>query len=261
MTSRHPILLAAALLPLILSSPARAAEQPQGFDRSHATYTEVLARHVAGGLVDYVALRGDPALGVYLARLAAVERSELTSWPEADQLAFWINAYNAFTLRLILDHAPLKSIRSIGFLPGAAFRKDFIRLRAAGPDPVSLDFIEHRTIRRLFGEPRAHFALVCASMSCPPLRSEAYRGADLDRQLEEATRAFLSDGRKNRYDAATRTLHLSAIFKWFHEDFERASGSIPAFVARHGPAALRDGVAAGATDVAYEPYDWSLNAR
>jgi len=260
-TSRASILLAAALLALLPLAPARAAAQPPAFDRSHAAYTEVLRGHVADGLVDYAALRSDPALGSYLARLASVEPAELAAWPEADQIAFWINAYNAFTLRLILDHYPVKSIRSIGFLPGSAFRKDFIRLRAAGPDPVSLDFIEHGTLRKRFHEPRAHFALVCASLSCPPLRSEAYRGADLDRQLEEATRAFLSDGRKNRYDAATRTLRLSAIFKWFREDFERASGSVPAFVAQHGPADLRDAVAAGATDAAYEPYDWSLNAR
>ena len=254
-------MLAAALPALLTFAPAVSAEQPPGFDRAHAAFTEVLRRHVDGGLVDYVALRSDPALGAYLARLAAVEPAELAGWPEADQIAFWINAYNAFTLRLILDHFPVKSIRSIGFLPGSAFREDFIRLRAAGPGPVSLDFIEHGTLRKRFREPRAHFALVCASMSCPPLRSEAYRGADLDRQLEEATRAFLSDGRKNRYDAATRTLHLSAIFKWFREDFERAAGSVPTFVARHGPADLQSAVAAGATDVAYEPYDWSLNAR
>lgn len=216
---------------------------------------------MSNGLVDYTALKRDAALGTYLAGLSAVSKEELEAWPESDRIAFWIDAYNAFTLQLILDHYPVKSIRSIGFLPGSAFREEFIRLRAAGSAPISLNFIEHETLRKRFREPRVHFALVCASASCPALRGEAYRGADLGRQLEEATRAFLADPRKNSFDAATRTLHLSAIFKWFREDFERAAGSIPAFVSWHAPTEVGSGISSGPVAVEYEPYDWSLNGR
>jgi len=241
--------------------PSSAAESSATFDRSHATYTALLQRHVSNGLVDYATLKQDPALGTYLAGLSSVSRQELEAWPEADQIAFWIDAYNAFTLRLILDHYPVKSIRSIGFLPGSAFREEFIHLRAAGSSPVSLNFIEHETLRKRFREPRVHFALVCASISCPPLRREAYRGVDLDQQLEEATRSFLADPRKNHFEASTRTLHLSAIFKWFREDFEGAAGNVTAFFARHASATLRSSLASGPVELDYEPYDWSLNGR
>lgn len=259
MSLRLSLVFGLALVSTLGLAPG-AAPAP-AFDRSHAAFTEILRRHVAGGLVDYRALRADARLDAYLTTLASVEPGELARWPEADQIAFWIDAYNAFTLRLVLDHYPVKSIRSIGLLPGSALRKTFIRLPAAGSEPVSLDFIEHGTLRKRFREPRIHFALVCASRSCPPLREEAYRGADLDRQLEEATRAFLSDASRNRYDPATRTLRLSAIFKWFAEDFERASGSVIRFVAAHGSPALGGSLAAGSVDLAYEPYDWSLNER
>src|SRR4029434_9265868 len=131
------------------------------------------------------------------------------------RIAFWINAYNAFTLRLILDHYPIASIRRIGWLPGAAFRERFIPMQGLKGETISLDDIENGTLRSAFREPRIHFALVCAARSCPPLRREAYRGADLDRQLDDQARIFLRDATKNRVDAATRTLYLSSIFKWF----------------------------------------------
>ncbi len=260
-STTHPVLLPA--LALLLAGPwnVPAAEASATFDRSHAAYTALLQRHVSNGMVDYAALKRDAVLGTYLASLSEVSREELEAWPESDRIAFWIDAYNAFTLQLILEHYPVKSIRSIGFLPGSAFRQEFIRLRAAGSAPISLDFIEHETLRKRFREPRVHFALVCASASCPSLRGEAYRGADLDRQLEEATRAFLADQRKNRFDAATRTLHLSAIFKWFGEDFERAAGSVPAFVSQHALAEFGAVLSSGPVAVEYEPYDWSLNGR
>ena len=260
MTTRSLLLLAFALL--AGSGPARSASDAGAFDRTHAAYTALLRRYVSDGLVDYASLKQrDGDLEAYLTSLRAVSRDELMAWPEADRIAFWINAYNAFTMRLVLDHYPLKSIRSIGLLPLSAFRTEFIRLPAAGPGDVSLDHLEHRILRGQFHEPRVHFALVCASRGCPQLRREAYRGADLDRQLAEATRAFLADRERNRFDPATRTLHLSAIFKWFGEDFERSSGSVLAFVASYAPAEVAKGLATGVVNVEYEPYDWSLNAR
>jgi hypothetical protein len=121
---------------------------------------------------------------------------------------------------------------------------------------VSLDDIENGTLRADFREPRIHFALVCASRSCPALRGEAYRAADLDRQLDEQARAFLADPTKNRFDPATNTLHLSSIFKWFRADFEAAAGSLPAYVGGYlsDPRAAAPGVR-----IEFLDYDWSLN--
>ena len=121
---------------------------------------------------------------------------------------------------------------------------------------ISLDDIEHRTLRTDFKEPRIHFALVCAARSCPPLRSEAYRAADLDRQLDDQGRTFLNDPRKNRFDPATKTLYLSRIFDWFHGDFEAAAGSVKAYATRYldDPRAKRPEV-----EIEFLSYDWSLN--
>ena len=244
---------------LALPRLAQSTTAGEPFDRSHALFTEVLQRHVVEGQVDYGGLAGDGTLDRYLAGLAVVSREEVEAWPEPDRIAFWVNAYNGFTLRLILDHRPVRSIRSIGFLPGSAFRKNFIHLRATGPEAVSLDVIEHGTLRKRFAEPRVHFALVCASRSCPPLRREAYRGADLDRQLDDATRGFLGDQRRNRLDVRSGALRLSPIFKWFREDFEREAGGVPAFVARYASEPLASGARRVDVEVEYESYDWSLN--
>jgi hypothetical protein len=255
----------ALALALAASAPATAAPQAgrTAATREHAAWTELLRRYVSGGLVDYASLkeRGRPALDAYLRSLEAVDRDELGSWPRADQLAFWIDAYNAYTVKLVLDHYPLRSIRSIGFLPGSVFRKRFIPLERAAGRKLSLDDIEHHMLRERFRDPRIHFAIVCASRSCPALRAEAYRGRDLDAQLDEAARAFLRDPARNRYDPARRTLFLSSIFKWFRGDFEAAAGSLPAFVARYADAPAAEALRRGDARIAFLPYDWSLNER
>jgi hypothetical protein len=226
-------------------------------DPSHAAWTAVLREHVRDGRVDYSALkRNDVALEAYLTALSGTCKADYAQWSDSERIAFWIDAYNAFTIRLILDHYPIASIRRIGWLPGAAFRERFIPLPGLVGETVSLDTIEHGTLRVEFREPRIHFALVCAAMSCPRLRSEAYRGADLDRQLDEEARRFLADARVNRVDAAARKLHLSPIFDWFREDFERDAGSLQSFVARYLPAGTGS-VADYAIE--FETYDWSLN--
>jgi hypothetical protein len=213
--------------------------------------------------VDYAALKRErqPALDAYLRSLESVERSELESWPRSDQLAFWIDAYNAYTVKLVLDHHPIRSIRSIGVLPGAAFRKTFIPLERVAGRKLSLDDIEHRILRERFRDPRIHFAIVCASRSCPVLRDEAYRGRDLDSQLDDAARSFLRDPARNRYGPASRTLFLSSIFKWFRGDFEAAAGSLPAFVARYADEPTAEALRRGGVKIEFLDYDWSLNER
>jgi Protein of unknown function, DUF547 len=228
------------------------------FDHTHAAFDAVLKRHVRDGLVDYAALKAAPApLDAYLATLAAVPQVEFAGWPEKNRLTLLINLYNAATLRLILDHYPVKSIRSIGWLPGAAWKKEGVPLFGK---KISLDHVEHGIIRKDYPDARAHFALVCAARGCPPLREEAFTAARLDAQLDDQGRRFLGDPVKNRVDAAARTVHLSAIFKWFSGDFEAASGTVLKFAAPFFPdaarAALGDG---GGFKIDYTDYDWSLN--
>lgn len=215
-------------------------------DPQHAAWTSLLQRYVHAGEVDYTGLKKDEgALDAYLRQLASVKRDEFDAFGRGAQLAFRINAYNAYAVRLILDHHPVGSIREIGLLPGAAFRSSFIPLLG---ESVSLNQIE--AALREMGEPRIHFAIVCASKSCPELRGEAYVGADLDRQLEDATQRFLRDRSKNRVEGGT--LYLSSIFKWYRDDFTRAAGSLETYVAGRGLRGER---------VEFLDYDWSLNGK
>ncbi len=231
------------------------------FEHNHAAWTAILYRYLRDGRVDYAGLKqgGKSELSAYLRTLESVSRDQYDAWTREQKLAFWINAYNANTIQLILDHYPVQSIRSIGKMPLAAFRKRFISMPAFRKRKMSLLFIENEILRKQFSEPRIHFAIVCASKGCPVLRSEAYRAADLDQQLEEGARRFIRDPGKNRFDVGTHTLHLSSIFKWFGGDFDRAAGTVPLFVARYAEEPTAAAIREGNVRVAFLPYDWSLN--
>jgi hypothetical protein len=178
------------------------------------------------------------------------------TWPEKDQLAFWINAYNAGTVWAVFQG------RSAESLLGRVRLFRFWTLRVAGEDRT-LDEIEHDILRRRFTEPRIHFAIVCASTSCPPLRNEAYVAGRLDAQLDDQARRFINDAERNRIDRQASVVHLSKIFDWFEEDFTR-QGSLLDYVARfvddrRTAAWLRDG--APGADRDHLDYDWTLNAQ
>jgi hypothetical protein len=245
------------------SSGASDSDSCALFDHGHAGWTALLKRYVRDGFVDYAGLKklGQTDLDGYLRALEGVCSDHLETWSRERRLAFWINAYNAYTVKLILDHYPLKSIRKIGLLPGAAFRQDFISLKGVRGKRLSLNDIEHEILRKKFSEPRIHFGIVCASKGCPMLRAEAYRATDLDRQLDEAARGFVRDQSKNRFDATLRTLHLSSIFKWFREDFERAAKTLTGFVARYADAPTATALSSAEVRVLFLDYDWSLNGR
>ena len=264
------VLIAAALAGVALWAGRAGADDGDGaadtcalFDQEHSAWTGLLRRYVRDGVVDYAGWRRDGQQGLdgYLGSLQSVCRGHYDTWSQTQKLAFWINAYNAYTVRLILNHYPLKSIRDIGVLPGAPFREDFIPMKKLRGGTISLNDIEHEILRKEFREPRIHFAIVCASKSCPALRSEAYRAAALDRQLDDAARGFLRDTTRNRFDAAARTLWLSAIFDWFDDDFEHAAGSVPAFVARYTDEPTARAIRDGGVRVEFLDYDWSLNGR
>lgn len=231
------------------------------FDHEHQSWTAILVQYVRNGFVDYSGLadHGQPSLNAYLRGLREASPGE-SGWRREERLAFWINTYNAFTIRLILDHYPLRSIRSIGFLPLAAFRTKFIPLGARGT-PISLNVVENDILRKQLQDPRIHFAIVCASKSCPALRSGAYRSSVIDQQLDEAARAFLDDSSKNHWEPASRTLYLSSIFKWFRDDFEGAGGTLPAFVGRYMRRPDAEAFASDTVRVVFLDYDWSLNGR
>ncbi len=223
----------------------------------------MLRRYVHDGLVDYEGLKrqGVAELNNYLATLSSVCAADERAANRDERLAFWINAYNAFTVKLILDHYPVRSIRSIGLLPLAAFKKKFIPMSGLGKGDLSLDEIENDILRKELGEPRIHFAIVCASKSCAKLRSQAYRADAVNLQLEQAARDFVQDSSKNRYDAAKRTFYASSIFKWFPADFERANGSLAAFIGQYAQPDVAAALKQDDVRIEFLDYDWSLNGK
>ena len=218
--------------------------------------------------LDYAALQRDRArLQHDLVQLQAVGRSEFERWPPADRRAFLINAYNAWTVELILRAWPdLASIRDLGSLFVSPWKRRWFHLLGA---ERSLDEVEHTLLRGApdHDDPRIHCAVNCASIGCPALRPEACRGADLDAQLDDQTRRFLRDRTRNRLEGDT--LYLPRIFDWYAEDFEqpfRGATTVPAFLALYADAigldaAARARLAAGAIGIDYLPYDRVLNSR
>lgn len=247
---------------VVLASSSYAASS-WAFDHAHTAWNQLVQRYVRDGQVQYSDWKetGRSELAAYLAQLQAVSPEAYASWSEPEKLAFWINAYNAYTVQLVLDSWPLKSIRDIGLLPGAAFRRHFIPLQRLRGARLSLNDIEHGILRKEFREPRIHFAIVCASKSCPELRNEAYRGRDLDRQLDEAARRFLSDPRKNRFAPSEGKVYLSRIFQWFQDDFVAAAPTVLAYVAKFAAPEMGEFLQAGRAEVDYLDYDWSINGR
>ena len=233
------------------------------FDHSHQAWTIFLQKHVnvkgSASTIDYKSIKGDPKdLNEYLKSLEAVSQGEFSRFSENERLAFLINAYNALTVKLIVDHYPVKSIKDIGSLFSSPWKKKFFRLLG---EERHLDNIEHDMIRKQFNEPRIHFALNCASVGCPALRNEAFVASQLERQLEDASVGFVSDKTRNRYSPETKKLELSAIFKWYGSDFPKKYGSLEAFIAPRitsNPEHQRI-IREKKADLSYLDYDWSLN--
>jgi hypothetical protein len=218
---------------------------------SHQLLSDLLQNSVHDGQVNYPKLQTDHRFVAYLAQLDRVNPLALSS--ESDRLAFWINAYNACVIQGILDgYSPEPYLGWYRF-----FKR---RTYGIGGSRLTLSDLEHEILRKEFREPRIHFAIVCASSSCPKLASWAYEGRQLDRQLDQAVRAFVNDPSRNRFDRQARIAYLSKIFDWFEEDFAVSAGSVPQFVAQYvDEADLARDLAAGAYRIAYLAYDWTLN--
>ncbi len=225
----------------------------------HARWDSLLARYVdERGLVRYAAWKEEalPALDEYLNGMAMVSAAPLA---RPEQLAYWINVYNALTVRAILHFYPLESIREKVSWLGFNIWKDY-RIRI-GAEERSLDDIEHGILRKM-GEPRIHFAIVCASHGCPRLRDEAYRGARLEEQLEDDARAFFARADALAIDRPARNVRLSRILDWFGGDFGADDAARLAFVARFAPSAADSAfLLEPGLRVTHSEYDWSLNER
>jgi hypothetical protein len=226
----------------------------------HSAFDLLLRAHVASGLVDYDAFARSGEFRAYLDRLAGAEPDLLV---ETERLAFWINVYNAFTIEQVNAHHERESIRNIrktlGLLPLEGPWSE--RMVRAARKTLTLDEVEHDILRRRFHEPRIHFALVCAALGCPPLRSEAYVGARIEEQLNDQARAFLlRSPAKNRVDVATGTVWVSPILVWYEEDFGGTPEALGRFLARYRPEGKeRALLLSGRFRVRETPYDWSLN--
>lgn len=258
--------LSIASVLLMAALPVRA------FDHTHAAWTALLGKHVVvldGGKaskVRYATFTQDQAvLKAYLDSLSGVKPAQYAAWKKPEQLAFLINAYNAFTIEKVLTRYPdLESIRDFGVVFGNPWKDRFFTLLGR---PMSLDGIEHDTIRApgMFDEPRVHFAVNCASVGCPMLREEAYVGVKLEVQLEEQTRRFLSDRSRNRF--AGGRLEVSKIFEWYRRDFasgHRGTASVERFLAGYADLLAdrpedRSAVREAAARVVAMDYDWTLN--
>ncbi len=249
---KHNILAVAGALCLFLAAaPVSAAESPDLWDQ----YDALLQRHVHQGsrhgiklnLVDYDALSRDPLFKALLKRLASYPKDRLVTRKE--KLAFYINAYNLLAMKMVADHWPVDSIKDAGSLFRSVWNKPAGIIMGKS---MTLDEIENGILRPM-REPGIHFAIVCASISCPDLRKAAYRANRLERQLDDQTRLFLDNPGKGlalRHGA----LYLSRIFDWFEDDFAARDG-VTAFIRRHHPA-----LPAGQPDIEYFDYDWSVNA-
>ena len=213
----------------------------EAFD--HALFNELLKKHVTKeGNVDYSGFKSDyKKLKSYIDLLKANQPKD--DWTKEDTLAYWINTYNALTIDLILRNYPTKSIKDI---------KDpwDQRLWQFGDKWQNLNDIEHEILRKM-NEPRIHFAIVCASVSCPKLQNTAFTASSLDLQLTNATKEFLADTTKN--ELSENNIKLSRIFKWFKKDFEQ-NGDLIDFLNQYS-----DIVISKSAKKSYKDYNWNLN--
>ncbi len=232
------------------SSPKGHSDPP-----SHEDWDKLLKELVdTGGSVDYRGFVDEmDKLQRYLDILSS-NPPDPSVWSEAEQLAYWINAYNAFTVKLITDNYPVKSIRDLD--PSVAipmvrtvWHKKFFEI---GGTPMNLDQIEHKILRKDFEEPRIHFAINCASISCPPLRNEAYSAKELEKQLDEQARIFINHPRWN--ELSPKQVSLSAIFNWFKGDFTKKGKSLIDFINLYSEVKIQSNA-----KVNFLEYDWGLN--
>ena len=218
---------------------------------SHRAWDQIVQAHVRDGQVDYPAIQADSVLDGYVGELNRIDPTKLPT--RQHQLAFWINAYNAFAVKGILDHySPMTLWGRYRYFIGRDYQ--------VGGTAINLYDLERQVLIEQFHEPLMHFAIVCASTSCPKLQPWAYQPDPLDRQLDHAARMFINDSTRNRFDRTQKVAALSMIFHWFEQDFTSAAGSVLAYIARYveDPELAKELMQPGYR-IEYLDYDWSLN--
>ena len=215
-----------------------------------STFNDLLQKHVdKKGNVDYQSLKVEEAnLDRYLSYLNSTNPDE--SWSAEKEKAFWINAYNAYTLKLILEHYPLKSIMDIKKEGKTAWKYEFAKV---GGTVYSLDHIEHEILRKKFKDPRIHVGVNCASGSCPKLANFAFTESNVELELEKLMKEFINDPKRNILNK--KKVQISEIFNWFKGDFT-ANGSVVDYINRYADEPVNK-----KAKIKYLPYDWSLNGK
>lgn len=251
MNLNQPLIVAAAVFITAAVAGGLTAGSAFAEPPDHSIFDNLLKHHVTGGVVDYKGLKRQEArLDRYLDLMETIKPEGLA---DKDRFAFYVNLYNAWTIKLILTGYPdVESIKDMGSLFRSPWKKKIVRMHG---ETVTLDYVEHEVLRPDFKDPRVHFAINCAAKSCPPLRSEAYRGNILNEQLNDSTIAFINDPQENYLEG--NTLYVSRIFDWFEEDFN----GVRRFVRHYARGDLKTKLQrlGNKVRVRHLDYDWSLN--
>ncbi|MFN0242547.1 MAG: DUF547 domain-containing protein [Planctomycetota bacterium] len=235
------------------------------FDHSHKQWSDVLAAHVSGDRVAYAKLKaGRTKLDQYVKSMQAVTADEYKGWKRDERCAFWINAYNAFTVQRVVDAYPIESMKDLGNLVTSVWDQKSVALGKLRPDvggdKLSLNEIQNKILRDTFKDARVHAALCSAATSSPEIVQEAFTAARLDAQLDARAQAWLAGAARNKFDRAASKVQVSKVFDWYKEDFVRDAGSVQGWLAKHAPESERAWIAsAKPLKIDFLEYAWKLN--
>lgn len=222
-------------------------------DNPDSIFDGVLKRYVSkNGLVNYKELKEDKEFNRYIEYLSTADSDKLPS--NDHRLAFWINAYNAFVLKGVLDEYPIKSVLDVGWLPHSFFIRKTFKTQHGN---ITLRELENKKLREVFQEPRIHFAINCASMSCPKLLTESYKAGKLEEQFETQATSFINDKSKNYLDKGNEVLYLSSIFKWYESDFIQKGEKLEEYVARYLNPDDAEFIRNNTVTIKYLDYHWA----
>lgn len=245
------------MLVLMISNGVATTVNASGNDNPDFIFDGILKRYVSkDGLVNYKELKEDKEFNRYIEYLSTADTDKLPS--NDHRLAFWINAYNAFVLKGVIDEYPIKSVLDVGWLPHSFFIRKTFKTKHGN---ITLRELENKKLREVFQEPRVHFAINCASMSCPKLLTETYKADKLEQQFEMQASSFINDKSKNYLDKENRILSLSSIFKWYKDDFIQNGEKIEAYIARYLNPDDAEFIRNNTVAIKYLDYNWGLNEQ